>query len=157
MLSAQVLKAGDRLKDNRDPHIKTFRTLSVVSVTADSAGVVTAVQARQHSAARLVTIGAKSIHPQDSTRRTGFTILARPPVDERIVALLGQPITLHRGSRSRTSGPGCNRFVSARLDRVEGIMVFATLLQDDPMAGTAPYKSGESGMWHGLSFVKELA
>lgn len=150
-------KAGDKLKDNRDPHLRNFRTLTVESVILDAAGLATSVLARERPTTRLVRIGLKSIHPHALARRTGFTLLPPAPVDERIAPLLGKAIVLVRGSSSRLSGPGCKRQVSARLNRVEGGMVFATLLQDDPLAATPPYKSGESGIWHGLSFVKELA
>lgn len=67
--------------------------------------------------------------------------------------LIGKAIHLNRGNSGRPAGKGRGRLVRARLDRIEGIMVFATLLEDDPEACSAPYKAGEEGCWHGLSFI----
>lgn len=46
------------------------------------------------------------------------------------------------------------RRVRARLDEVDGHFVHATLLEDDPNAICPPKLAGESGTWHGLSFVE---
>lgn len=65
----------------------------------------------------------------------------------------GQEIVLLRGSRGRTNGPGCERRVRALLISATPHNVAAELLQDDPLATVAPQKTGERGIWHGLSFV----
>lgn len=88
-------------------------------------------------------------------RRTGFSVVRDDAGHLR--ELVGKEITLIRGSRGRTRGPGMEREVRAMLDAVEGGMVFATLLEDDPLATVKPHKAGESGVWHGRSFVKQLA
>lgn len=69
----------------------------------------------------------------------------------------GQEIVLVRGSRGRSSGPGCERSVRARLMSATPYNVHAVLLDDDPLAATAPYKAGEVGVWHGLSFLSQMA
>lgn len=74
-------------------------------------------------------------------------------IDTAFNRLVGKAIHLNRGSSGRPTGKGRDRLVRARLDRIEGNMVFATLLEDDPDAGSAPYKAGEEGCWHGLSFI----
>lgn len=67
---------------------------------------------------------------------------------------IGDDVTLIRGSRRRTSGPGCERRIKARLDSIDcHLNVFCTLLEDDPLATTSPYRAGQSGLWHGLSFL----
>lgn len=65
----------------------------------------------------------------------------------------GQEIILVRGSRGRVDGPGRERRVRARLVSATTTNVHAVLLEDDPLATTAPYKAGEAGVWHGLSFL----
>lgn len=45
----------------------------------------------------------------------------------------------------------------ARLDRVDHVNVFATLLEDDSDETVAPFKAGEAGIWHGHSFVETSA
>jgi hypothetical protein len=65
-----------------------------------------------------------------------------------------QEVTLIRGGRGRRTGPGCERKVRARLDSIDPIgNVRCTLLEDDPLSTTHPYKTGESGGWNGLSFL----
>ena len=67
----------------------------------------------------------------------------------------GQEVTLNRGSILRTTGPGCERKVRARLNSIDPSgNVHCTLIEDDPLAATHPYKSGESGNWRGLSFLE---
>lgn len=69
--------------------------------------------------------------------------------------LAGQEVILLRGSRGRFTGPGCERQVRARLDSIDVCqLVRCTLLEDDPLATMAPIKTGESGCWHGLSFLQ---
>jgi hypothetical protein len=68
--------------------------------------------------------------------------------------LVGKEILLVRGSRGRREGPGHERRVRARLDSIDGVMVHATLLEDDPHASASPTKAGEHGTWHGHSFVE---
>ncbi len=69
----------------------------------------------------------------------------------------GDEVTLLRGSKGRPAGlvgSGCERRVRARLDSIDASMnVFCTLLEDDPMATVHPTMAGESGCWHGLSFL----
>lgn len=67
---------------------------------------------------------------------------------------IGQEVTLIRGSRGRPTGPGCERLVRARLDSIDAVgNVCCTLLEDDPLATVSPNKAGESGQWHGMSFL----
>lgn len=66
----------------------------------------------------------------------------------------GQEIILLRGSRGRSTGPGCERRVRARLVSATPYNVIANLLDDDPDATTRPTKAGEQGVWHGLSFIE---
>ena len=66
----------------------------------------------------------------------------------------GQEVALIRGGRGRTTGPGCERKVRARLGSIDPMgNVRCTLLEDDPLATTSPYKVGESCNWYGLSFL----
>ena len=69
---------------------------------------------------------------------------------------IGEEVVLIRGSRGRPlgSGPGHERCLRARLDAFQAGTVYCTLLEDDPNATVAPFKSGESGVWHGLSFIR---
>ena len=52
-----------------------------------------------------------------------------------IADLIGKEIMLVRGSRGRHVGIGHERRVRARLDAVDGMLVQATLLEDEPSAG----------------------
>jgi hypothetical protein len=67
--------------------------------------------------------------------------------------MAGQVITLLRGSRTRNTGPGCLRRVRATLLSASPGNLHAVLLEDDPLATARPNKTGESGTWHGLSFI----
>lgn len=67
----------------------------------------------------------------------------------------GQEIVLLRGSRGRSNGPGHERRVRARLVSASPSIVEAVLLEDDIAATNAPTKAGETGVWHGLSFITE--
>lgn len=83
------------------------------------------------------------------------------PIDHRpymndLNHLLGQEVLIIRGSRGKTDGPGRERAVRCMLDAVEGQMVHATLLEDDPDATVAPWRCGDTGTWHGRSFVRPL-
>ena len=70
--------------------------------------------------------------------------------------LIGKEVLIIRGSRGKSSGPGRERAVRCMLDAVDGQMVHATLLEDDPDATVAPWRCGDSGTWHGRSFVHLL-
>lgn len=98
-----------------------------------------------------VSIAVKRIHADGKARKSGFDLIASVP--EALASLVGAEVVLVRGSRGRTTGPGHERKVRARLDSVSAFDVFATLLEDDPIATTAPFKAGESGVWNGHSFV----
>lgn len=141
---------GDKLHDNHPG--RPGRSLTIVAIAKGADGKVKRVSARA-AGGRLVHVGIASLHTDGAARRRGFTVKAGPPRDERLAAMLGREIQLCRGSRGRMSGPGSERLVRARLDRVDGQVVHATLLEDDPLATTAPHRVGESGYWHGLSFI----
>ena len=141
---------GDQLRDNHPG--RPGRSLTIVAIAHGADGKVTRVSARA-ARGRLVHIGIASLQAEGAARRRGFTLKARAPRDERLAAMLGREIQLCRDSRGRMSGPGSERLVRARLDRVDGHLVHATLLEDDPLATTAPHRVGESGCWHGLSFI----
>lgn len=68
----------------------------------------------------------------------------------------GQVVTLLRGSRGRETGLGCGRRVRARLQSATPYAIHAVLLQDDQLAAVAPFKAGEAGVWHGLSFLSQI-
>lgn len=70
--------------------------------------------------------------------------------------LIGKEVLIIRGSRGKSSGPGRERAVRCMLDAVDGQMVHATLLEDDQDATCAPWHCGDSGTWHGHSFVRPL-
>lgn len=70
--------------------------------------------------------------------------------------LIGKEVLIIRGSRGKTDGPGRERAVRCMLDAVDGQMVHATLLEDDHDATCAPWHCGDSGTWHGHSFVRPL-
>lgn len=68
----------------------------------------------------------------------------------------GEELRLIRGSRGRLNGPGCERQVRAKLISIDPLMnLVCTLLEDDPLATAKPNKAGESGVWHGLSFIAD--
>lgn len=87
--------------------------------------------------------------------RAGWTLVREPSAQEIAVrALVGQEVVLLRGSRGRLDAMGRERRVRARLDDANAHMIHATLLEDDPHASSPPFKAGETGSWHGLSFVE---
>ena len=69
----------------------------------------------------------------------------------------GETVILTRGSRGRTSGPGCEREIKARYIGARGNMVYCELLENDPLATVPPYKAGERGYWNGRSFVRRIS
>jgi len=108
----------------------------------------------------LVAVLAAGIQTTDSTLANALVqaaALVDTPLSEAsdavVSALVGKEILLRRGSEQRRSGVGKLRTVRARLDRVEGHNVFATLLEDDPFAAARPSEAGEDGVWHGRSFI----
>lgn len=103
----------------------------------------------------VVSIGVRRIHSDGKPRRNGFDLLPAQP--HPLASLVGREVRIVRGSPSRLTAPGHERRVRARLDRVDGEVVFATLLEDDPAATVSPFKAGETGAWHGLSFVEAPA
>lgn len=87
--------------------------------------------------------------------RARWTLVREPSAQEIAVrALVGQEVVLLRGSHGRLDGMGRERRVRARLDGANAHMIHATLLEDDAYASSPPFKAGESGGWHGLSFVE---
>ena len=66
---------------------------------------------------------------------------------------VGQETSLLRGSRGRQEGQGHERRVRAQLVSADPCYVHAVLLEDDPVATIAPFRAGEAGVWHGLSFI----
>ncbi len=70
----------------------------------------------------------------------------------------GDEVILVRGSRGRgpETGPGFERKVRAKYLGGDAVNVFCELLEDDPHGG-APTKAGETGMWHGDSFIQRLS
>lgn len=108
----------------------------------------------------LVEVLAAGIQTTDSTLANSLAqaaALVDTPLhdasDAVVSALVGKEVLLLRGSEQQLSGVGKLRTVRARLDRVEGDNVFATLLEDDPFAAARPSKAGEEGLWHGRSFI----
>lgn len=90
--------------------------------------------------------------------RLGWELVSQPSEDfRRLKPLVGQLVILVRGSGARSTGPGQFRRVTARLDGIGLNRVWATLMEDDAMATTPPFKSGEQGVWHGYSFVESPA
>lgn len=154
-MTALTIEPGDQLKDN-DKRVTYNRVLTIEGLQRAADGSLEKVSARVRPGGQLVRISVKRIYAEGKVRASGFTLLRQKPLDPRIVALLGEEIRLRRGGRGRTVGPGCERLVRARLDRLDGHNVFATLLEDDPLATTDPKRTGESGVWHGLSFIDNL-
>lgn len=95
----------------------------------------------------------------DDTTTAGYQ-LAIPHLNSAhmndLTHLIGKEVLIIRGSRGKTDGPGRERAVRCMLDAVDGQMVHATLLEDDPDATVAPRNCGDSGTWHGHSFVRPL-
>lgn len=146
------MKIGDRIRDN-DPR-SNHRVLTITGFGMVTEAGVQRVRAKPVNG-REVSIGTARIYADGKPRRTGFSVVTDD--DDQVREMIGMEIKLIRGSRGRTQGPGMEREVRAVLDGVENGMVFATLLEDDPMATVKPTKAGDSGVWHGLSFVKGLA
>jgi hypothetical protein len=71
---------------------------------------------------------------------------------------VGDEVVLVRGARGRgpESGPGCERAIRALYVGGNRFNVYCELLEDDPHATVAPFKSGERGLWHGYSFIRAL-
>lgn len=68
--------------------------------------------------------------------------------------IAGSEVFLIRGGRGRKKGIGCERKVRAILNYIDANhMISCTLLEDDPLASMPPFKSGETGLWNGLSFI----
>lgn len=67
----------------------------------------------------------------------------------------GDEVVLVRGSRGRgpETGPGYEREVRARYLGGDELNVICELLEDDPNGGS-PTKTGETGCWHGESFIR---
>lgn len=104
-------------------------------------------------------------HVKVSVRRmhkgsTGWALVTDVTNSERPDGIRpGDEVVLVRGSRGRgpESGPGYERQVRARYLGGQNGMVQCELLEDDPNAGTAPFKAGEVGWWHGESFIRPVA
>lgn len=89
--------------------------------------------------------------------RRGWVLVTQPTQTHlQLISRVGQEVFILRGSRGRVEGPGHERKVRARLDRVGRVCINATLLEDDPHATVAPFKAGHQGVWHGHSFVVPL-
>lgn len=69
--------------------------------------------------------------------------------------LIGKEVLISRGSRGVSVGPARERDVRCMLIAVQGPMVHATLLEDDPVAELGPRKCGHI-IRHGHSFVRPL-
>ncbi len=149
------IKVGDQLQDN-DPR-RSPRLLTIMSLGQSSKAGLQSVRAKGRAGPE-VSISVSRIHCDGKTRRSGFDIVFLEPLEPleppALARLVGQEVVLVRGSSGRQEGLGHERRVRARLDRVDGTNVHATLLQDDPYATTAPFKAGEAGLWHGHSFVE---
>ncbi len=67
----------------------------------------------------------------------------------------GDAVWLIRGSRGRGpgSGPGHERRVRARYLGGDAYNVVCELLEEDPVAVSAPLHKGGIGVWHGESFL----
>lgn len=66
---------------------------------------------------------------------------------------IGDEIQLFRGGANKI-GIGCKREIRAKLNYIDtNHMISCTLLEDDPLASMSPFKSGETGLWNGLSFI----
>lgn len=67
----------------------------------------------------------------------------------------GDEVVLIRGGRGRgpETGHGFEREVRAKYLGGDSANVFCELLEDDPH-GIAPNKAGETGLWHGDSFLR---
>lgn len=142
------IHVGEQLKDN-DPRC-AGRLLRITSLGLRTEMGLQGVRARGTTGPE-VSIAVKRIHVDGKPRKSGFDLI--PAVPASLAALVGHEVVLVRGSRGRTEGPGHERSVRARLDSLSAFDVFATLLEDDPNATTAPFKAGESGVWNGHSFV----
>lgn len=147
------LQVGDRMRDNKRAG---RRPLIIERFRLGSDGQIVHVGAREGVGCRLVWISIRRVHSDATRRSTGFTLLPRVELPHEIRVLIGKEVGIRRGSRFRAFGPGCERIVRARLDKVECECVHATLLDDDPLATLGPMKAGESGVWHGLTFVAPM-
>ena len=151
------MRIGTLLHDN-DPR-RQHRILEVTGHGVTTTMGLERVHARPVGGGREVSIACRRIYQDGRLRARGFSVLAdteRASRPESMRALIGKPVWILRGSRGRNEGPGCFREVRAMLDDIEGELVHATLLQDDPHAVVGPYKTGEQGIWHGRSFVRPL-
>ena len=149
---AMNIKVGDQLKDN-DPRC-SYRVLTVTALGMKSTTGVAFVRARS-AAGREVSISTRRIHSDGKVRKSGFSLISTDP--PALAAFVGREVVLVRGSPGRKEGPGRERRVRARLDKIDPLNVWATLLEDDPDATVAPFKAGEAGIWHGHSFVETSA
>ncbi|MEJ6003770.1 hypothetical protein [Paucibacter soli] len=143
------IKIGDRLKDN-DPR-SSHRVLTITSLELVTDSGLQSVRAKGPAGPE-VSIATRRIYSDGKARRSGFDLVPTDP--PALAQFVGREVILVRGSRGRNEGAGRERRVRARLDRVDHVNVFATLLEDDPDATCAPFKAGEAGIWHGHSFIE---
>lgn len=143
------IKVGDQLKDN-DPR-SSHRVLTITSLGMVTENGPQSVRGKGRAGPE-VSIAVRRIHCDGKARRSGFDLVPTDP--PALMQYVGREVILVRGSRGRLEGAGRERRLRARLDKVEHVNVYATLLEDDPEATVAPFKAGESGIWHGHSFVE---
>jgi hypothetical protein len=152
------MKIGTLLHDN-DPRRKS-RILKVTGHGVTTASGLHHVRAQPVGGGREVAIACRRIYADGRLRSSGFSVVEtaiHPTEEDPILALVGKPIWLLRGSRGSHAGPGSFRRVRAILDGVDGHLFYASLLEDDAYATVAPFKRGECGIWHGRSFVEPMA
>lgn len=81
-----------------------------------------------------------------------------PAYGRKTGTLPGDEVILIRGGRGRgpETGYGFEREVRAKYLGGDEINVICELLEDDPHGGS-PNKAGETGVWHGESFIRQLS
>jgi len=152
------MKIGTLLRDN-DPRRKN-RILKVTAHGVTTTMGLEHVRAQPVGGGREVAIACRRIYGDERQRSRGFSVVESEiqfAEEDPMLALIGKPIWLLRGARGRHAGLGSFRRVRATLDRIEGHVVHATLLENDPLATVEPFETGQNGIWHGRSFVMPMS
>lgn len=129
------------------------RCCKVMSVSFGRARMGRCTQYGHELGGRETLVAVRRMHKGS----TGWELVA--PYKRPDGIQVGDEVVLIRGSRGRgpETGPGFEREVRARYLGGNGPLdVVCELLEDDPNATTLPFRAGETGVWHGESFIRPI-
>lgn len=94
----------------------------------------------------------------EAKQGTSLTAVQQKPYTRPDGIVPGDEVVLVRGGRGRgpETGPGFEREVRARYLGGSRHEVHCELLEADPHATVKPDRAGETGIWHGESFIRPI-